>query len=63
MHVLGANACQQMGLITVNKENVQQVTALESKVDLIDEYKDVFNDYVAVSQVKCIYKQIRQCNQ
>ena len=46
MPVLGANACQQMGLITVNKENIRQVTALESKVDLIDDYKDVFNDDV-----------------
>ena len=46
MPVLGANACQQMGLITVNKDNIHQVTALESKVDLIDEYKDVFNDAV-----------------
>ena len=62
MPVLGANACQQMFLITVNKENIRQVTALESKVDLIDEYKDVFNDDVGVSQVKCTYKQIRQCN-
>ena len=46
MPVLGANACQQMNLITVNKENIRQVTALENKVDLIDEYKDVFNDDV-----------------
>ena len=46
MPVLGANACQQMYLITVNKENIRQVTALESKVDLIDVYKDVFNDDV-----------------
>ena len=37
MPVLGANACQQMDLITVNKENIRQVTALENKVDLIDE--------------------------
>ena len=36
MPVLGANACQQMGLIRVNKENIRKVTALESKVDLID---------------------------
>ena len=27
MPVLGANACQQMNLITVNKENIRQVTA------------------------------------
>ena len=46
MPVLGANACQQMDLITVNKEDIRQVTALENKVDLIDEYKDVFNDDV-----------------
>ena len=46
MPVLVANACQQMNLITVNKENIRQVTALENKVDLIDEYKDVFNDDV-----------------
>ena len=46
MPVLGANACQQMDLITVNKENIRKVTALESKVDLIDEYKDFFNDDV-----------------
>ena len=41
MPVMGVNACQQM-----NKDNIRQVTALESKVDLIDEYKDVFNDDV-----------------
>ena len=46
MPVLGANTCQQMGLITANKDNIRQVTALEGKVDLIDEYKDVFNDDV-----------------
>ena len=46
MPVMGPNACQQMGLITVNKETIRQVTALESKVVLIDEYKDAFNDDV-----------------
>ena len=46
MPVLGANACQQLDLITVNKENIRQVTALESKVDLIEKYRDIFNDDV-----------------
>ncbi len=46
MPVLGANECQQMDFITVNKDNIRQVTALENKVDLIDEYKDDFNDDV-----------------
>ena len=39
--VLGATASQRMGLITVNRENIRQVTA---KRDIIDQYKDVFND-------------------
>ena len=34
------------GPITVNNENIRQVTAIESKVDLINEYKDVSNDDV-----------------
>ena len=46
--VSGGNACQQIDLITVNKENIRPVTAFESKFDLIDEYKDVFNDDVGL---------------
>ena len=41
MPVLGATASQRMGLITVNRENIRQVTA---KRDILDQYKDVFND-------------------
>ena len=41
MPVLGATASQLMGLITVNRENIRQVTA---KRNILDQYKDVFND-------------------
>ena len=41
MPVLGATASQRMGLITVNRENIGQVTA---KRNILDQYKDVFND-------------------
>ena len=41
MPVLGATASQRVGLITVNRENIRQVTA---KRDILDQYKDVFND-------------------
>ena len=46
MPVLGASASQQMGLITVNRVNIRQVTATNRKADILEKYKDVFNDDV-----------------
>ena len=46
MPVLGASASQQMGLITVNRANIRQVTATNREADILEKYKDVFNDDV-----------------
>ena len=46
MPVLGASASQQMGLITVNRANIRQVTATNREPDIIAKYKDVFNNDV-----------------
>ena len=43
MSVLGASASQQMGLITVNRANIRQVTAINHEPDIRTKYKDVFN--------------------
>ena len=43
MPVLGASASQQMGLITVNRANIRQVTATNREPDILVKYKDVFN--------------------
>ena len=44
MPVLGASASQQMGLITVNRANIRQVTATNREPDILVKYKDVFNN-------------------
>ena len=49
MPVLGASASQQMGLITVNRANIRQVTATNREADILEKYKDVFNDDVGHS--------------
>ena len=46
MPLLGASASQQMGLITVNRANIRQVTATNREADILEKYKDVFNDDV-----------------
>ena len=46
MPVLGASASQQMGLITVNRANIRQVTATNREPDILVKYKDVFNNDV-----------------
>ena len=46
MPVLGASASQQMGLITVNRANIRQVTATNREADILEKYKDVLNDDV-----------------
>ena len=46
MPVLRASASQHMGLITINRANIRQVTEMNREADILEKYKDVFNDDV-----------------
>jgi len=43
--ILGSTACQRMGLLTVNQQNIARVMAVQEE-DVMTEYSDVFNDDV-----------------
>ena len=43
--ILGADACKEMGLITVNNENICSVG---NQCDLIEKYAEIFNDEVGI---------------
>ena len=44
--ILGASASQHMGIITVNRANIRQITATNREPDILANHKDVFNQEV-----------------
>jgi len=44
--ILGSTACQKMELLTINKENIAGVMAIQSEEDIMAKYRDLFKDDV-----------------